>query len=173
MSSSVINAARAAAAAAEVEVFRITPTPGKCYEHAEYTRQEGRYPATRYYYSGQPRYVGKHIRDERRGFGNGGEYFSFFDDNGTVNRVDYSYEGHTSFREVPCRDDLTLRKVLAKYDIQGERGTGPANIIRDFAGYTALPNGKGPAGAGAGKGGSRRRKSKRTRRNRRKTSRKY
>ena len=164
-----------AKAAAEVEVFRIMPTPGKCYEHAEYTREVGRHPDTRYYFRGQPRYVGKHIRDERRGYGNGGEYFSFFDDNGTVNRVEYSYENRTCFKEVPCRDDKTLRNVLDKYGIQGEAGTGPANIIRGFAGYTALPNGKGPAGAGAGagKGGSRRRKSKRTRRNRRKTSRKY
>lgn len=177
MSSSAINAARAAAAAApEVEVFRITPTSGKCYEHAEYTRKEGRYPnPERYYFRGQPRYVGKHTGDKRSGFGNGGEYFSFFDNNGTKNRVNYSYEGHTCFREVPCRDDKTLRNVLDKYGIQGEAGTGPANIIRGFAGYTALPNGKGPAGAGAGagKGGSRRRTFKRVRRNRRKTSRKY
>ena len=93
-----------AAAAAEVEVFRIEPTPGKCYEHAEYTRQEGRYPdKERYYFRGQPKYVGKHVSHHRDGYGDGSHSWDIFDDNGKENRVDYSYEGHTSFREVDCK----------------------------------------------------------------------
>jgi hypothetical protein len=165
------------AAAGEVEVFREDLEPGKCYEHAEFTRKTGyslRDQDVRYYFRGQPRYVGKHVSHHTVGDRNDRHSWDIFDDNGRVNRVDYSYEGRTSFREVPCRDDKTLRNVLDKYGIQGEAGTGPANIIRGFAGYTALPNGKGSAGAGAGaKGGRRRRTSKRTRRTRRKTSRKY
>jgi hypothetical protein len=172
------------AAPGEIEVFRITPTPGKCYEHAECTRQTGytlRDQDVRYYFRGQPRYVGKHVSHHTEGDRDDRHTWDIFDDNGRVNRVDYSYEGRTSFREVPCRDDLILRKVLAKYGIKGEAGTGPANIIRGFADIKPLPIGKGVvkaegvegAGAGAGKGGSRRRKTKRTHRNRRKTSRKY
>ena len=86
----------------EVEVFRITPTSGQCYEHAEYTRMEGVYPDERYYFHGKPEYVGKHIRDERIGSGNGGKYFSLFDNNGTINTVEYTYAGHTCFKEVSC-----------------------------------------------------------------------
>jgi len=87
----------------EVEVFRITPTPDKCYKHAEYTRNEGRFPDERYYFRGEPEYVGKHVSHNRDGYGNGDRVWDIFNDNGKENRVDYSYAGRTSFIEVPCK----------------------------------------------------------------------
>ena len=84
----------------EIEVFRISPEVGKCYEHVEATRKEyigdGK---SRYFTTNTPRYVGKFIRQERYGSGDGQEVIGIFD-NG---RVEYSY-GYTCFTEVPCRE---------------------------------------------------------------------
>ena len=84
----------------EIEVFRISPEVGKCYEHIEATREEyfghGKF---RYFTTNTPRYVGKFIRQERKGHGDGVEVTGIFD-NG---RVNYSY-GFTCFTEVPCRE---------------------------------------------------------------------
>jgi hypothetical protein len=88
---------------AEVEVFRITPVLNRCYEHAEYTRSQGNYPNQRYFVNVPPRYVGEFIRFEQGGWGDGGWRRDYFRDlNGNENSVNYSYEGRTSFREVPC-----------------------------------------------------------------------
>ena len=89
----------------ESEVFRLTPEKDKCYEHAEYTRKQGTWSEKneRYFTSIPPRYVGKHLRHESYGTGDGREDLDIFiDENGKENRVDYTYEGRTSFREVPC-----------------------------------------------------------------------
>ena len=87
----------------EIEVFRISPEEGKCYEHIEATRLQyigaGK---SRYFSSNQPRYVGKFIRKER-GYGDGGKAWAIFNDNDRENRVEYSYEGNTCFTEVPCK----------------------------------------------------------------------
>ena len=84
----------------EIEVFFINPEVGKCYEHVEATRKEyiggGK---SRYFTTNTPRYVGKFIRKERYGSGDGVEVTGIFD-NG---RVEYSY-GYTCFTEVPCRE---------------------------------------------------------------------
>lgn len=56
----------------ETEVFRIKPLVNKCYEHAEYTRKEGRYPNERFFTNVPPRYVGEFIRQEHGGYGDGG-----------------------------------------------------------------------------------------------------
>jgi hypothetical protein len=88
----------------ETEVFRITPVVNRCYEHAEYTRKEGRYPNERYFTNIPPRYVGEYIRSEQGGWGDGGWKRDYFRDlDGTMTGIDYSYEGRTSFREAPCR----------------------------------------------------------------------
>ena len=87
----------------ETEVFRITPVVNRCYEHAEYTRKEGRYPNERYFTNIPPIYVGEYIRSEQGGFGDGGWKRDYFRNlNGNMIVIDYSYEGRTSFREVPC-----------------------------------------------------------------------
>lgn len=90
---------------AETEVFRIQPVVKKCYEHAEFTRQQGQYPnPERYFTNIPPKYVGEYIRSERGGFGDGGWQRDFFRDlDGNMTGIYYSYEGRTSFREVPCR----------------------------------------------------------------------
>jgi hypothetical protein len=93
----------------EKEVFRISPIVGKCYEHIEATRNEwiegkhgirGEY---RYFSTNQPTYVGKFLRLERYGSGDGGEVVAVFSNNGREVQVSYSYEGFTCFIEVPCR----------------------------------------------------------------------
>jgi hypothetical protein len=87
----------------EVEVFRITPVLHKCYEHAEYTRRQGRYPDERYFTNVPPRYVGEFIRFEQGGWGDGSWRIDYFRDlYGNQVSVNYSYEGRTCFREVPC-----------------------------------------------------------------------
>uniref|UniRef100_A0A6C0K1D0 Uncharacterized protein n=1 Tax=viral metagenome TaxID=1070528 RepID=A0A6C0K1D0_9ZZZZ len=88
---------------AETEVFRLTPGLNKCYEHAEYSRGQGNYPNERYFVNVPPRYVGEFIRFEQGGWGDGGWRRDYFRDlNGNEIAVNYSYEGRTCFREVPC-----------------------------------------------------------------------
>ena len=86
--------------AREFEVFQLSPEVGKCYEHIEATRKEFIGPGKfRHFTTNQPRYVGKFIRQERYGSGDGQEVIGIFD-NGSV---EYSY-GYTCFTEVPCRE---------------------------------------------------------------------
>jgi hypothetical protein len=88
---------------AESEVFRLTPEVGRCYEYAESTRKQGKYQNEQYFTTNTPRYVGKFLRTTRGGDRDGEWAFSIFEDNdGKEQRVDYSYEGTTCFREVPC-----------------------------------------------------------------------
>ena len=88
----------------ETEVFAISPELGKCYKHAEATRKTGINPNEKFYSTNTPRFVGRFIREERYGYGDGGSYFAFFQDDstGAENSVEYSYEGNTCFIEVPC-----------------------------------------------------------------------
>jgi hypothetical protein len=89
----------------EEEVFRnVYPVVGRCYDHVELTRREGEYPNERYFAPSSNRvYVGRFIRQERYGFGDGGQIYAIFaDNNGQERRVRYSYEGNTCFIEVPC-----------------------------------------------------------------------
>ena len=89
---------------AEIEVFRITPEVGeKCYEYAESTRSQGSRPNEKRFTNVQPRYVGRLIRFETGGWGDGGWRKDYFEDNNGIEQVvNYSYEGNTCFREVPC-----------------------------------------------------------------------
>ena len=82
-----------------VEVFRLTPILGKCYSTAEYTIKVGSYPNERYFTTYELRYVGRYLRTERYGSGDGMTATSFFDVNGIINLVEYTYEGTTSFLE--------------------------------------------------------------------------
>jgi hypothetical protein len=58
----------------------------------------------------EPNYVGKCIGTFRDGYGDGANSWSIFNDNGIENRVDYSYEGETSFIEVPCQEPTQENK---------------------------------------------------------------
>lgn len=98
------------AEAGEVEVFRITPQVGKCYQHVEATRDDYIQGKRRYFSTNTPRYVGVFLRHEQYGQRNGADHYDFFDDNGTENKVTYSYEGMTCFIEVPCPNGGGMRK---------------------------------------------------------------
>ena len=86
----------------EHEVYRMHPVlGGRYYEHAEFTRIEGKYPNERYFVNTTPTYVGEFIRYKQGGHGDGGWRTDYFRDlNGNENAVNYSYEGRTCFREV-------------------------------------------------------------------------
>jgi hypothetical protein len=84
----------------EIEVFRIAPQVGKYYETANYIRREGRYPRERYFTTTIPTYLGKYIRHEQYGYGDGGRHYAIFDNSGVEITVTYNYEGTTCFREV-------------------------------------------------------------------------
>jgi hypothetical protein len=85
----------------EREVFRLLRfEKDKEYETTTYTRQE-REPKkrTRYFSMLSTTYVGKWVRTERTGYGDGGRVFEIFDDNGRQVIVEYNYEGTTCFVE--------------------------------------------------------------------------
>lgn len=166
----VLNYATAPCSAfSEMEVFRIAPEEGKCYEHIEATRSQDLGGGNRRYCSSnKPRYVGKFIRDEKRysrKSADGVETRGFFNDNGTENHLDYSYQGNTCFIKVPCKVDLNskaknqaLRNVYeSKTGHSANPGQGPANLIRSFAGIRV------PKGAEGGKRSRKLRKNKKTR----------
>jgi hypothetical protein len=101
------------ARANEVEVFRITPEVGKCYEHIEATRSEYIGGTKHRYFSENPStYVGKFLRSEQYGQGDGADSYAIFDNNnnGKENKVKYSYEGYTCFKEVACKSGGGMRK---------------------------------------------------------------
>jgi len=97
-----------------IEVFRINPEfdNSKCYEYAEATKQEGGSQNRRYYTNKQPLYVGHLVDREQGGFGDGGwQRDTFEDDTGKKHIVNYSYEGNTCFREVPCKSVRSLESL--------------------------------------------------------------
>ena len=96
----------------EIEVYRISPQEGKYYYHAEYDRQEGRYPNSRYFVSPKNiKYVGLFIKEVRQGYGDGGSCTAYFSLNGQEVLVHYSYEGRTSFVEATQRvtNDINIK----------------------------------------------------------------
>jgi hypothetical protein len=127
----------------EVEVFRITPEVGKCYEYAESTRTQGRYPNQRRFTINTPLYVGRLTRTETGGYGDNGWKRDYFQDNtGTEHVVNYSYEGNTCFREVDCRpavipslESLSRNVVKANFNYSHLPLDDPQRMIID--------NGKG------------------------------
>jgi len=100
------------AKAGEIEVLSINPEVGKCYEHVEATRSEyTRGKGFKYYTTNSPRYVGKFIREGRIQPANPDSLISsFFDDNGTENRINHSPEMNTCFIEVQCKNSGGMRK---------------------------------------------------------------
>ena len=122
----------------EFEVFRITPEVGeKCYEYAESTRTEGRWPKERRFTNVQPLYVGRLIRFETGGYGDNGWRRDYFqDNNGREQVVNYSYEGRTCFREVPCRpavipslESLSRKVVKSNLDYSNLPQDDPQRMI--------------------------------------------
>jgi hypothetical protein len=94
----------------EKEVFRITPEWTKYYAWAEYTRKIGNYPNEKYF-APSTIYVGQLFKRDEGGFGDGSwrrDTFIYHDKTVVVN---YSYEGHTCFIEVPEKEKLKLAKL--------------------------------------------------------------
>lgn len=85
----------------EIEVLRISEfAKDKHYAFAMKTRQSGVYPYERYYTTNPLQYLGKHVRTERWGFGDGsGGADIFVDAAGKETRIKYDYEGNTCFAE--------------------------------------------------------------------------
>jgi len=102
----------------EIEIFRISLKPGHYYETAEFTRSEGRYPNEKYYTKNTPKYVGKFIKHQQYGYGDGATHIDIFDDNGKEIQVYYSYDCTTSFREIqPIIPQIEIKQdLLAKTD---------------------------------------------------------
>ena len=84
---------------AEIQVYRNSPKEGKYYYTTTWTRQEGVYPNETYYSKNSLRYVGKFVRHYQYGYGDGATHYDIFQDGDTLHRVDYTYEGTTSFVE--------------------------------------------------------------------------
>ena len=105
----------------EIEVFRFSPEIGKYYETAEYTRREKNQimKTSRYFAKKEDvKYVGKCIKHCSEGYGDNAEYWDLFEnDEGLITKVEYSYEGYTSFREVQSVQDIYQFKREIKNDI--------------------------------------------------------
>ena len=85
------------------EVFRLSPSDlktDKYYLFATYTRKEGKWPNVKYFTSNELRYVGKFVRCETWGYGDGSGAAAYFDKgDGVIERIEYDYEGTTCFLE--------------------------------------------------------------------------
>lgn len=95
----------------EIEVYRLTPEEGKCYEYAECTRKEGSWPNEQYYTTNSLIYVGKFIRHESKGYRDNAEHWDVFE-NGIVT---YSYSGNTCFRVHHTSDkveEAPIRQII-------------------------------------------------------------
>jgi hypothetical protein len=91
----------------ETEVFRLsTFHTNKCYAFALSTRTAGSWPNERFYTTHPLSHLGKYIRRESRGSGDGAKITEIFEDG----RIDYNYEGTTCFVEVPCKQGGGKRK---------------------------------------------------------------
>jgi len=106
----------------EKEVFRITPTLGKCYEWAESTRRTGKWQDERRFAPTENViYVGKLINISKGGCGDGSWRTDTFLHKETETRVHYSYGGDTCFIEVPCKEKYKVDQI-------GITSQSPGNI---------------------------------------------
>ena len=58
--------------------------------------------------------MGRHLRSDREGYGNGGTAWESFDRFGKLVQVEWNYEGTTIFREVPCQSDSPTKENMEK-----------------------------------------------------------
>ena len=86
----------------ESEVFRLGPNElktDKYYLFTTYTRKEGKWPNIKYFTKNGLRYVGKFVRCETWGCGDGSGAAAYFENNGEIERIEFDYEGTTCFLE--------------------------------------------------------------------------
>jgi len=96
----------------EIEVYRSNLEIEKYYETAEYTKKTGSWGERNEKYFttlNKLSYVGKYIKTERNGWGDGCRVWSIFDDNGKKITVEYKYEGTTCFRETTPSNIYVLK----------------------------------------------------------------
>jgi hypothetical protein len=87
----------------EEEVFRIIPQINKAYETAICTRKTGIHPNDRYYTTNPVVYVGITIKNFSYNHRDASYGYVLFSKNGIEEKVEYTYEGTTCFREVPIK----------------------------------------------------------------------
>ena len=85
----------------ETQVYRLTKLEvGISYLFALRTRKEGIHPNETYFTTNELEFVGKYVRSERWGYGDGGGGAEIFDNDGIEVRIVYTYEGTTCFKEI-------------------------------------------------------------------------
>jgi len=85
-----------------VEVFKYEEmVEGKCYAQGNYTDAICNDPR-RYFFKGQPTYVGKLLQNHREGVAHGTRVWSTFIKDGVKTDIDHNEDGKTAFAEVSC-----------------------------------------------------------------------
>ena len=87
----------------EEEVFRISPEINKAYETATCTRKTGIHPNNKYYTTNPVVYVGIAVKTVTYNHRDASYGYTLFSKNGIEEKVEYTYEGTTCFREVPVK----------------------------------------------------------------------
>jgi hypothetical protein len=99
-----------------VEVFKYEEmVEGKCYAQGNYTHDMCNDHNKRYFFKGQPTYVGKLLRKHREGVAHGVMTWTTFIKDGKETDIHHNEDGSTAFAEVPCVETkggrrTTLRK---------------------------------------------------------------
>jgi hypothetical protein len=125
----------------EIECFRMPPpngkfSPNKRYEYTYATRKSWEYIPElrrtdwRYFTNKAFIYVGKWLRSEQRGFGDGGDYWEVFqsDDGRTEKTVSWDYDGTLCYRECPYNDIEITTNVTKLMDEMIEQVAGVGDL---------------------------------------------
>ena len=125
----------------EIEVFRITPIVGECYETVESTRSTGPWDNRKYYSTLKPRYVGKYLRSERiMQMGEPSAVYIFYNDiTGIEEVLSLSYEATTCFIPVECKA-ITKRKQMLAFSKALKKETEPTRNIEDMSNIIEMIN---------------------------------
>jgi hypothetical protein len=94
------------------EVFRLYLSQfdtSKYYEHYLKTRSDMTSSNKKYYSTNPLQYLGKFVDYQEYGHGDNHTAFLTFNDNGKINTIFLDYEGNSCFREVPCKQVLTIQ----------------------------------------------------------------
>ncbi len=83
-----------------MEVYRISPQPGKYYSTAVYTTKEGKWPHERYFTTRPLQYVGEFRHHVSHGYRDNAMHADVFWLDGKEVVVPYTYDGTTCFVEV-------------------------------------------------------------------------
>ena len=112
----------------EIEVFSLTSfDKDKCYGFALRTRKSGDWRNEKSYTTNPIKYLGKHIKSERWGFGDGSGGAETFE----KDRIEYDYDGKTCFIVVPCTPTGGKRKYrLSRKNKKSKKNNSKKNKSR-------------------------------------------